>query len=435
MSRNFRALFSVFALLGLVGCNQTISGLGLPGTQSTTLSVGPKTSSVIEASEARQVSAVAQKLDVVIPVFDPGLKEPAEDGVWPELRRAEANRFAVSLKRELERTREFGAVRVTPDANATAEIYVLGEIIESDGEEVVFSLQVLDIAGNDLIAAKQPAGLSFLNKALSADTAQTKKFKHKVPRKFFSSARNKGKDPYQPAFADAASYVVKLLKSHTAQEKMTLKHIADLRFGSSLSDGSFEQHLSNNKGKVQLVSMPHEDDAVFAKVRALRIKDQLFIDDLQENYLAFNSKLDESYGVWQEQALFQANARQEAKKKAAGQALGALLAIGVAVATADSMDYSDGFGSSTVKATAAIAAGAAGIGLIGDSIKSVEEAKLHQDLIEELGSSIDLDLAPTNIAFEDQQKTLTGDAEQQFTQWREFLKVVYEQDKTPDIQL
>ena len=102
---------------------------------------------------------------MVVPVFDPGIAlneglksendtsgedfgtETQSDGVWPELRRAEANRFALKLKKALEKTGAFGAVRVTPDKTATADLYVQGKIIDSNAEDVEIEVEVTDITG------------------------------------------------------------------------------------------------------------------------------------------------------------------------------------------------------------------------------------------------------------------------------------------------
>ena len=71
------------------------------------------------------------KLDVIIPIFDPGLiegKEYNKEGIWAELRRAESIRFAYKLKVALENTNVFGAIRVTPDPTATGDLYIIGKI-------------------------------------------------------------------------------------------------------------------------------------------------------------------------------------------------------------------------------------------------------------------------------------------------------------------
>ena len=115
------------------------------------LSVGPSTSSSYTKPEEIASVEVLPKLDVIIPVFDPGIPEDQNDyedeNIWPELRRAEANRFAYKLKEKLEATEQFGSIRATPDKTATGELYILGRIQESNGEEVEIAVEVIDISG------------------------------------------------------------------------------------------------------------------------------------------------------------------------------------------------------------------------------------------------------------------------------------------------
>ena len=124
---------------------------GCAAPTRTPSTVGPRTSSAYEEQPMFEQELFTPKLDVIIPVFDPGLPEnPADlkdDSIWPELRRAEANRFAYKLKEHLERSGEFGAIRVTPDETATGDLYILGRIEESTGEDVEIEIIVLDIAG------------------------------------------------------------------------------------------------------------------------------------------------------------------------------------------------------------------------------------------------------------------------------------------------
>jgi hypothetical protein len=78
-----------------------------------------------------------------------------------------------------------------------------------------------------------------------------------------------------------------------------------------------------------------------------------------------------------------------------------------------------------------VTGGIIGAELIGKSIKSSEEAKMHNDIIKELGESVELEVAPKVVAFEEKEKKLVGDAKEQFAQWRAFLKTIYELEKTP----
>ena len=107
------------------------SGCASNNTKLST-SVGPSLSS--SYSEQKGINSVPSrpKLDVIIPVFDPGLPQDPDDyedeNIWPEIRRAEANRFAYKLKEKLDETGQFGSVRVTPDRTATGDLYILGPV-------------------------------------------------------------------------------------------------------------------------------------------------------------------------------------------------------------------------------------------------------------------------------------------------------------------
>ena len=52
-----------------------------------------------------------------------------------------------------------------------------------------------------------------------------------------------------------------------------------------------------------------------------------------------------------------------------------------------------------------------------------------------IGKSVDLEFAPKVIAFNKKSVELTGNAKEQFMQWRIFLQKIYSEEKTPDVQL
>ena len=69
------------------------------------------------------------------------------------------------------------------------------------------------------------------------------------------------------------------------------------------------------------------------------------------------------------------------------------------------------------------------------SFKKNKEAKIHAEALEELGQSVDIALSPQVVEFEEKTQELTGDAKEQFTKWRVFLKEIYAVEKTPEVQL
>jgi hypothetical protein len=392
----------------LVGCVTT-------GNQNTSANAGPKSSSYYDEKKAEPISA-ATKLDVIIPVFDPGLsgdsKNYKEDGIWPELRRAEANRFAYKLKQALDDSKQFGAVRVTPDETASGDLYVLGTIKESDGQEVEFDLNVVDISGKKWLDDS---------------------FDHEVEESFYDDIRNNGLDPYAPIFEEAADEIVEALLKRSTEELDNLKYIADLRFGASFNETAFMEYMDTNRNPIKLVSKPSDNDPLFEKVKAIRIREQLFVDNLQQNYVSFSQNMDASYLRWQEASFTERQLREQAESDSLMQTIGGILLIGLAIAAAANSD-GDSFGDAAATA-GAVAGGIGGAMLISNGFDSREEAKFHQDAINEIGESINLELAPQVISMQDETVELTGNIQEQFTQWRAFLKRIYEQESTPEVAL
>jgi len=409
-----RAALLLFAALAVVGCAGGPGG----GAVVVTPDVGPVLSSDHDAQKPGADAATggafetpANALDVIVPVFDPGLPEDSDEwrkkGIYPELRRAESNRFALKMKAALEDTQEFGSVRVAPNATATGDLYVLGKIIESNGEDVKINITATDISGKQWFS---------------------KDFSHRVKDRFHSDIRNQGKDPYSPVFEKAADHIVAQLKKRDAAELAKLRNLAEIRFGASLSEETFAPYLGkvgSSGGRVQLVAAPADSDPMLQRIRAIRVRDQLFLDGMQTHYAGFDAKLEKSYLVWQQQSLAEVKAARAAKRKSLTQGiLGGLLVVAGAVASAEA-DNSLG----EVAGAGAVIGGSV---LIGKSFQNRAEMKVHREALAELGQSIDIEVAPQVVEFEEETAELTGDAAEQYAQWIAFLKKIYALEATPD---
>lgn len=128
-------------------------------------------------------------------------------------------------------------------------------------------------------------------------------------------------------------------------------------------------------------------------------------------------------------------AQREVDQKAAGEAVAGVLLVGLAVLAAAASSRSNNYNNSAAAAGGAVIAGAAGAHFLGKSFRTSEESKVHRVALEELAESIDAELAPHVVAFEQQTIELSGNAKQQFSQWRAFLKKIYLQERTPEKQL
>ena len=405
---SFILTICIFYLFLLSGCatNNSRSSIG----------VGPTLSSSYSKPEKINSVEVLPKLDVIIPVFDPGLPEDPDDygNIWPEIRRAEANRFAYKLKEKLDETQRFGSVRVTPDRTATGDLYILGQIKESNGEEVAIIIEVVDISGRKWL---------------------DESFAHEVSDTFYKDYRNRGKDSYDPLFEDVATEIADELNNHGSKELEDLHYLADIRFGASFSESAFMHHIEVDGDQFNMVSKPNDQDPMFQRVKAIRVRDQLFIDGLQSNYSSFSSRMDESYLMWQEQSLLESKAKREANMKAAAQAIGGAALIGLGVLAAVAGGSSNSIAAQTAGTAGLLVGGIGGAALLAQGFRSSEEANVHRDTLNELGRSVDMEMAPKVIAFNKTNVELTGNAREQFMQWRTFLQKIYLEEKTPDVQL
>ena len=352
------------------------------------------------------------RLDVIVPVFDPNIPKDSDQyeklGIWPELRRTEAIRFAVALKNELDNTNVFANVRTTPDVAVSGDLYVTGKIIKSNGEDVEIAVQVHDISGARWMK---------------------KSYKHRVKEYHWQNVRQAGKDPYQPVFQKVAKDVAALLKKKSNDDLATVRAISEIQFASTFAPESFGHHLRQQNKRIKLASLPAVDDPMLVRTRAIRVLDGQYMEKVQDHYDQFVAETNPSYVAWQEHSMSSAKAEREAKSKAGLQALGGLLLLVGAAAAADN--------SSDDTLTNAAVAGAAvgGIMLMQDSFASNAEGKYHRGNLMELGSSLNLEVAPQVVQIEDTTYTMQGDLKAQLRQWRTFLKQFYALEATPDVQL
>lgn len=397
--RSGHSVFSLFALvlIFLGGCATQGGGH---------YSVGP--GSILNSSKVPMEST---GLSVIVPVFDPGIPADPDDyeelGVWPELRRAEANRFAVKLKGALEDTGAFEGVRVAPTAVATGHLYVMGEIIESNGENVEMQITVVDISGDELYSEE---------------------YSHRVKEYAIDDPRKANKDLYGPIFTTIAEDLAYRASRLSDNRVTTIQEIERVRYGEAFSPEYFSQFIeTSSNGKVELVSAPAPGDPMVRRIEAVRVKDQMFLDGVQSDYLTFKQEMDADYIPWQRMAFVEAKAAREAKTKAIAQKVLGTLAIIGGVAMAANADYYD---TSSIVGGAAVAT--AGAAAVSAGVKNSKQAEMHTQSLNELGKSLNIELAPRVMQLEDQEVELEGTLKEQYSTWRSFLKEFYAVETTPE---
>ena len=145
---------------------------------------------------------------------------------------------------------------------------------------------------------------------------------------------------------------------------------------------------------------------------------------MQTYYGAFAQRTDAAYAAWQEHSLTEVKARNEARGRALVQGvLGAALAVGGVYAAVEG-----GRDANTGQEVAGVAAAIAGGLLVAKSFESSAQGKIHSEALSELGESLDVEVAPQVVELEGTTEELTGNAREQFRQWRAFLRRIYAEE-------
>ena len=144
--------------------------------------------------------------------------------------------------------------------------------------------------------------------------------------------------------------------------------------------------------------------------------------------------MQDSYGVWQQQSFTEAKQYRLAREKSRRELAGGIFLAAAAVAINNQRDGS-GSTSDKLKKGAVIAGGVAALVLVYKSFRDNAASKQHVDALNELGKSVDAELASAVITYENQTVELTGNAEEQYQQWQAFLAQVFLEETTPNIQL
>jgi hypothetical protein len=364
-------------------------------------------------------------LDLAIPILDAGIpSDPStweKKGIWPELRRAEAVWYAKNLSLALQETGIFRSVLVVPDTAVSADLYLLGEIKESNGEDLEIELRLFATTGKELI--------------------KKWKIKARVPEQWYVDPRTKDSYPFSGTYKVAANKIVsELIKIAKKDEKLrakndkyiqkkrykkvkpeTLEEVRIVRsalYGNALSEDEFAGVTKVKKGITSLAYIPDMEQDNWRRVDGIISADKKFNQLLDGSYNELTDNMGDSYMIWQRDAYPIAKAQREAREAANAALFGALVGAAVAGSLANNSN-------STAGKVAAASLAVASVGALAKSFKEREESKQQAAQLNELGNSVSSVMSPKVISMENREVELTGTASEQQAQWSTLLKELY----------
>jgi len=147
----------------------------------------------------------------------------------------------------------------------------------------------------------------------------------------------------------------------------------------------------------------------------------LFVDTLQDHYQLFLRSVSPSYQEWRRASYYEVVALNETRRKARNNIISGVVTVLAGVAAANS-------NSGAVKTAGAVAASAGGF-LVLRGLNQRADVDIHIDSLKELADSLQSEVEPLVFELENRTVTLTGSVENQYQQWRELLKELFEQEQ------
>ncbi|MDX1734353.1 MAG: hypothetical protein R3228_08295 [Halioglobus sp.] len=394
MTPIYRCLLLAVALLSLTACvSQTVKSTRIPPLN------GPS----VEVPEELL-------LDVGVAIFDAGLDDYEEDDdelpIYPEVRRAEALFLPNKLAAALQDSGAWGAVRVMPNEEQLVDVLVSGTILHSDGESLKLQVTATD--------SRQKVWLE-------------KTYTGKVSRYAYTATRA-DHDPFQAVFNTIANDLLEILEDRSDKTRRDIRMLTELRFARAFSPDAFSGYAQPDpRGRYEILRLPAEGDPMLLRVRKIRERDHVFIDTLQDYYTEFDEMMAAPYHEWRKLSYEEVIAIRELKAESMRQLVtGAVAVIGGIAAQIE--------GDSGASRAAGRIAMIGGAYILKSGLHKRNETALHVEALEELGTSLEAEIAPRVIDLEDRTVTLSGTVEEQYAQWRELLAEIY-QTEIGDLEL
>ncbi len=361
-----------------------------------------KTTSYTPIIQDSQHVPEALLLDVGVHVFDPGLDEiesDEEETTNHEIRVAESRYVPYLLADTLQRSANWGIVRLMPNQASPMDVIIHGTILQSNGEAMGLRVQVSDSSGREWY---------------------TREYYEVISQFSYEPSERQKNDPFQVIYNNIANDLLEYRQDNISDARIReVRTISEVLFAQRFAPELFERYLTTNRaGHYQIVSLPAENDPIFSRVRDIRERDFMFIDTVQDYYATYARQMRLPYDSWREQSYVETETLRELRDSARRRFIaGTAVVLGGLAAATSGGNYATQTG------------GAVGVGagayLIKSGFDKQAEARIHMEALEELGQSLENEVAPRVINLQDRTITLSGTVEEQYEQWREILADLY----------
>jgi len=377
----------IAALAGLFGC-----------------ATGPARQVVEPADAIHADRAVpeAALLDVGIQVLETAAisaDAAREKSTDPKILEAEARFIPFHLKKTLQQTGQWGAVRVLPARAEEVDVNVSGKLLESNGEKLRIEIKVVDATGR----------VWFHNEYVAEATDKS----------YEALDKKQDRDPYQDLYNTIANDMLAYRQQLKERETTAIRQVALLKFARSVAPYVFAPYLVQDRdGVFKVGKLPADNDPMFERVNRIRAREYMFIDTVNNFYGNLYDDMRQPYGQWRQSYLKELNQKRELERKVwERRILGAAAIGGAAFIGANSNS-----GGSSAAANVLIIGG---YEIIRSSGQLASDARVHEAALKELGVSFKADVAPVVDEVEGRTLKLSGSVDAQYAEWRRTLRELF----------
>lgn len=341
-------------------------------------------------------------LDVGVSLFDPGIDEflgDDEDTANPEIRVAESRYAPYLLAETLQRSANWGIVRVMPNSESPMDVQVNGTILRSNGEAMIIRVEVNDSRGRHWY---------------------TEEYEEVISQFSYDPQNRQKNDPFQVIYNKIANDLLAYRQRNIdASQVQEIRTVSELLFAQRFSNDAFGNYLARDRnGEYQLTALPADNDPLLGRIRSIRERDFMFIDTVQDYFATYVRQMRLPYDSWREQSYQETITLRELEASARRRFIaGAAAVVGGIAAASNGGNWATQAGGAT-----AVGAGAF---LVKSGFDKQAEARIHMQALEELGESLENAVAPQVINLDDRTITLSGSVEEQYEQWRDILADLY----------
>ena len=358
---------------------------------------------IVDTTPPEQLETVAEHelLDVGVAVFNANVPDAFDDrvaqNITEEVRRAEANYMAYFTKNLLQSTGNWGAVRVVPQPTHAVDVTLTGTIVHSDGERLILDVEVRDARG-----------VLWIDKVYES-LASKFAYRDGVPADI---------DPFQTVYRLIADDMLAYRKNLNADDVAAIRTTAEMKFARDLAPDAFADHVAETApGRFEIRRLPARDDPMLGRVRNVREREYLFIDTLDEYFDHFNTRMYPAYQTWRQATYGEAIAFREQRQKARRRVIAGAVGIAGGIVAQTSNTRATRYGGAV-----SIIGGAA---TVFKGVQDYADAKVHSEVLQELGISAEAEISPHTIELENRTISLQGTVAAQYEQLRVILKRLY----------